>query len=35
MPNAQTIVLPNAGHWVMAEQPDVVIDTMVAFLDGG
>ncbi len=34
MPNAQTIVVPNAGHSLMAEQPNAVIDAMTAFLGG-
>ena len=32
LPHAQTIVLEGAGHALMAEQPDAVLDALIAFL---
>jgi pimeloyl-ACP methyl ester carboxylesterase len=32
LPNARTITLPDCGHSMMAEQPDAVLDALIAFL---
>jgi pimeloyl-ACP methyl ester carboxylesterase len=32
--NAKVIVVPNAGHWLMEEQPAVTMDALTAFLGG-
>jgi pimeloyl-ACP methyl ester carboxylesterase len=31
MPHAQLVVLQNAGHALMAEQPDAVLDSLIDF----
>ncbi len=30
--NAKVIVLPNAGHWIMEEQPAATMDALTHFL---
>lgn len=30
-PNSRTVIVPGAGHMVMIEEPDVVIDELIAF----
>ncbi len=32
LPDVQTITLPGCGHSMMAEEPDAVLDALVAFL---
>lgn len=32
-PSSQIVTIPNAGHWVHAEQPDLFIKTVLYFLD--
>lgn len=32
-PNAHIIKIKNAGHWIHAEQPEAVVETLRAFLD--
>jgi esterase len=31
-PKAQVITIPNAGHWVHADQPQALIEALVQFL---
>lgn len=31
-PNAEIVVIPNAGHWVHADQPDLLVEKVLAFL---
>jgi pimeloyl-ACP methyl ester carboxylesterase len=31
--NAKSVILPNTGHWVMEENPQATMDTLVAFLN--
>jgi len=33
IPNATTVIVPDAGHMVMVERPDAVIDELLAFWD--
>lgn len=33
-PGARRIVIPGAGHWVHAEQPKLLLDAIVPFLEG-
>ncbi len=35
IPNATTVIVPDAGHMVMVEQPDPVIDELLAFWEPG
>ena len=30
-PNSKLIIIPNAGHWVHAEQPQLFLETIIAF----
>jgi len=32
LPQPQVVTLPNCGHSLMAEEPDAVLDALVAFL---
>jgi pimeloyl-ACP methyl ester carboxylesterase len=32
MPDARTVVIPGAGHMMMSEAPDAVIDALLAFV---
>ncbi len=33
MPSARALIVPDAGHWVQRDRPDVVVPAMRAFLD--
>ncbi len=32
-PYAETVVIPGAGHWLHAEQPELLVKTILDFLD--
>lgn len=34
MPGARIVVVPDAGHWVQRDRPEIVVPAMLGFLDG-
>lgn len=35
MPHARILVVPDAGHWVQRDRPEIVVPAMLEFLDAG